>query len=368
MDNNKQNSAKPIPLHRVAILRPFVQFLIDVGTPVENGMRQAGLPVYALEDMNNYVPSQRFYTFLINMAHSQRIEDLGFRVGHSVGANCLDPHLAGLLRRSPTLYKGLLEAATVNNKTIFNSQMWILQPKNGTHTYFCHSPSCDAANPAIEQIGWFGMTILIQIIRMFAGPHWQPTEIGQVTNHAPDRYVHEQLGNTQVRLSQPYCYIAIENALLSLPPLTHDSDKPSTPGYESCAKDFIHSLEQVLPAYIQEDELDLEFAAGLCNMSKRSLQRKLREMGTRFSEVLDHSRFHVASRMLQDPDMKVTEIAHRLTYSDLSHFSRSFHRVAGVSPCEYRRLHATQCQQPVRLWRVELSQSEIRGQYGMALS
>jgi AraC-like DNA-binding protein len=350
MDNNKQNSAKPIPLHRVAILRPFVQFLTDVGTPVEKGFRQAGLPVYALEDMNNYVPSQRFYAFLVNMACSQRIEDLGFRVGRSIGANCIDPHLAELLHRSPTLYKGLLKTAALSNKTVSNSQMWLLQLKNDTHTYFCHSPSCDANNPAIEQIGWFGMTILIQIIRMFAGPHWQPTKIGLVTNQAPDRYIHEQLGDTQVRLSQPYCYISIENELLSLPPLIHHSNKPSTPGYESCSKDFVHSLEQVLPAYIQEDELDLEFAAGLCNMSIRTLQRKLGEMGTRFSEVLDHSRFHVANRMLlQDPGMKVTDIAHRLTYSDLSHFSRSFHRVAGVSPCEYRRLHATQCQQPALL-------------------
>jgi AraC-like DNA-binding protein len=349
MDNSKQNSAKPIPLHRVAVLRPFVQFLTDVGTPVEKGMRQAGLPVYALEDMNNYVPSQRFYAFLVNMACSQRIEDLGFRVGHSIGANCIDPNLVGLLHRSPTLYKGLLAAAALSNKTVYNCQMWLIQPKNDTHTYFCHSPSCGNNNPAIEQIGWFGMTILIEMIRMFAGPHWQSTEIGLVTNHAPDRYIHEQLGNTRIHLSQPYCYIAIDNALLSLPPLIHDSDKASPLDYESRSKDFVHSLEQVLPAYIQEDELDLEFAAGLCNMSKRSLQRKLGKMGTKFSEVLDHARFHVASRMLQDPDMNVTDIAHQLTYSDLSHFSRSFHRVAGVSPCEYRRLHATQCQQPVLL-------------------
>jgi hypothetical protein len=84
MDSIKQNSPKPISLHRVALLRPFVQFLTGVGTPVEKGMRQVGLPVYALEDMNNYVPSQRFYAFLVNMAYSQQIEDLGFRVGHLI--------------------------------------------------------------------------------------------------------------------------------------------------------------------------------------------------------------------------------------------------------------------------------------------
>jgi AraC-like DNA-binding protein len=92
---------------------------------------------------------------------------------------------------------------------------------------------------------------------------------------------------------------------------------------------------------MEEDVMDIESTAALCNMSKRSLQRKLEKLGTRYSAVLDRARFHVAARLLRDPDTKVTDIAHRLTYSDLSHFSRSFHRISGVSPCEYRQLHAT---------------------------
>ena len=72
-------------------------------------------------------------------------------------------------------------------------------------------------------------------------------------------------------------------------------------------------------------------------MSKRSLQRKLSEIGTRYSEVLDHARFDVAREMLQEPEMKITEIAHRLDYSDQGHFTRFFNRVAGVAPGEYRK-------------------------------
>jgi len=51
--------------------------------------------------------------------------------------------------------------------------------------------------------------------------------------------------------------------------------------------------------------------------------------------VLNHARFRVASRMLQDPGMRVTDVAHRLGYSDVAHFSRAFRRIAGVSPSEY---------------------------------
>jgi AraC-like DNA-binding protein len=102
------------------------------------------------------------------------------------------------------------------------------------------------------------------------------------------------------------------------------------------SSNFADSLKQVLHAYIQESNLSIEFAAEQCNISKRSLQRILAETGTCYSEVLDQARFDVASRMLQAPDTKVTDIADRLGYSCPTHFSRAFRRTAGVNPREYR--------------------------------
>lgn len=102
---------KSIPLHRVAVVRPFAQQLEDIGAPVERGFRLAGLPYYTLENVDNFVPSQRFWSFLVNMAYSQGIEDLGFRVGRRFGANCADPHLTSLLHESLTMYQGLLKAS-----------------------------------------------------------------------------------------------------------------------------------------------------------------------------------------------------------------------------------------------------------------
>ena len=76
------------------------------------------MPFCALEDVDNYLPSQRFWAFLVNMARSQGIEDLGFRVGNGFGANSVDPHLTDLLRQSPTLSVGLLKASAFTNKTV----------------------------------------------------------------------------------------------------------------------------------------------------------------------------------------------------------------------------------------------------------
>ena len=101
--------------------------------------------------------------------------------------------------------------------------------------------------------------------------------------------------------------------------------------------DFAGSLKQLLKTYVQEGDLTIDFAAQLCNTSKRSLQRKLSESGSRYSEVLDQVRFEAASQLLQAPGTKVTDVAHQLGYNDSAYFSRAFRRIAGVNPQVYRR-------------------------------
>ena len=145
----------------------------------------------------------------------------------------------------------------------------------------------------------------------------------------------------RICLQQPYSYITLENPLLSLPPPPDEASASvstlSPLNYDPLPNNFVDTLEQLMLAYIQEPDLSLEFAAGVCNTSKRTLQRKLTEMGTHYSEVLANARFRAACQMLQAPGMKVNDVAQRLGYSDSAHFSRAFRQIAGVTPRGYRR-------------------------------
>ena len=332
---------KAVPLHRIAVVHPFTNFLADIGTPFERKFRHAGLPVCALEDANNFVPSHRFWAFLVDTAFNQDIPDLGFRVGQKYGANCADPHMVDLLRRSPTLYQGLLRASELINRTVSHCQVGVLQPPRSQYAYFYHSPSCDAHNPVIAQIGWYGVMTLIGMVRAFTSPSWLPTEIGLMTNQVPQLHIREQFRGTLIRLSQPHSYVALENTLLSLPPLAQQAAAPACPALhcEGLASDFVGSLEQVLHSYIQEKDLSVQLVAELCEISKRSLQRKLAENETRYSELLDRVRFDAAKKMLQDHDSNITDISHVLGYSNVTHFARAFRRIAGVTPRVYSQAH-----------------------------
>lgn len=81
----------------------------------------------------------------------------------------------------------------------------------------------------------------------------------------------------------------------------------------------------------------LDRTARLLGMSARALQRRLREEGTTFAEVLTKLRQDMAQPLLRDGRLAVSEVAFLLGYEDPSSFQRAFRRWSGVSPRAFRR-------------------------------
>ncbi|MFK7882504.1 helix-turn-helix domain-containing protein [Roseobacter sp.] len=76
-------------------------------------------------------------------------------------------------------------------------------------------------------------------------------------------------------------------------------------------------------------------------MSVRSYQRRLNDVGTTHSALIDSARLELALRLLAEEKNSVTEIAFELGYSYPGHFTRFFKRKVGLSPTEYRKIEVT---------------------------
>lgn len=77
--------------------------------------------------------------------------------------------------------------------------------------------------------------------------------------------------------------------------------------------------------------------ADLAGMRMRSLQRRLSEAGTSYSELFEKAHIEKSIEMLGNKDVKIIDVAFSMGYNDPSHFSRAFRRLTGVSPRDYRR-------------------------------
>ncbi len=73
------------------------------------------------------------------------------------------------------------------------------------------------------------------------------------------------------------------------------------------------------------------------NLSLRSLQRKLSEEATNYSQLLEKIRRDLAAYHLQNSHLSLSEVAFLLGFSEQANFSRAFRRWHNLSPSAYRR-------------------------------
>lgn len=71
-------------------------------------------------------------------------------------------------------------------------------------------------------------------------------------------------------------------------------------------------------------------------MSRRTLQRRLSELGLTYQRLCDETRHELARRYLDDSSKSVTEVTFLLGFSEQSAFTRAFRRWSGMSPSAYR--------------------------------
>ncbi len=81
----------------------------------------------------------------------------------------------------------------------------------------------------------------------------------------------------------------------------------------------------------------LESMADVLGISTNSFQKKLKDHGLNFVDLVRATRKELAIHYLCDNDIPLTEIAYCLGYSEISAFSRAFKNWTGISPLRYRQ-------------------------------
>jgi AraC-like DNA-binding protein len=85
------------------------------------------------------------------------------------------------------------------------------------------------------------------------------------------------------------------------------------------------------------DELSLGVVAHIVNMSASYFGEKFKQAtGINFVEYVARTRIEKARNLLQNPHLRIGEIAFEVGFQSLSQFNRAFKRVTGQAPSEYR--------------------------------
>ena len=132
----------------------------------------------------------------------------------------------------------------------------------------------------------------------------------------------------------------MSGTLASLSPPEDTTEEPQEEQKEDSANSFIARQAR---AYIADNctkKLSLQEVADHCYVSQWHLSKLLnRQLGQNFYDILNSVRIERAKELLEDPSLRISEVAAHAGYSDTAHFSRVFKSLEGVSANEYRNLH-----------------------------
>ncbi|MEY4429595.1 MAG: hypothetical protein RLZZ182_2284 [Pseudomonadota bacterium] len=100
--------------------------------------------------------------------------------------------------------------------------------------------------------------------------------------------------------------------------------------------DVLARLKRLLQERLPSGEPSLEDLAHSLQMTPRSLQRRLAELGTSFRDLIHEVRHQLALEYLRQPHHSISDIAYLLGFAEVSAFTRAFRRWTGVSPTAWR--------------------------------
>ena len=96
-------------------------------------------------------------------------------------------------------------------------------------------------------------------------------------------------------------------------------------------------VRATLVGRLQTGHVEIEPVATALRMSTRTLQRRLRDESTSYSELVDDVRRELALRYVADPALSLTKIALLLGFADQTTFHRAFVRWTSKAPGAFRK-------------------------------
>lgn len=181
--------------------------------------------------------------------------------------------------------------------------------------------------------------------RWISGLDIAPTEVRFQHSAPADTSEHARIFRCPVLFDQPDNALVFPRRLLAAP--LSQADAQVRGMLDAYADRLLAELNQghgvldrarlELARQLPEQGADLEAIAAALALTPRTLQRRLRESGLSFSQLVDETRQQLVLHYLRDPALELAEIAFLVGFGESGSLARAFRRWTGTSPGEYRR-------------------------------
>ena len=306
-----------------------------MGIPLAGHFRAAGLPAEALEVTDLVILEKPIWTLLDRIRHREGVEDVGFQIGASHRVT----DVIGLrvpLSGHCTLLETMRAFCNLLHCHANSWDYWIERAEGGVR--LCRRPTpIDVGEWPMEQ---YAVSYLVDLVRLATADTWWPREIWLQNEPQLTKEESRWLRDARLHFGGPVTAILVPDFLLNAPVEIPPVANGVEPENDSLEVDLVSILRPVLRSYLPTKRMHLQEISDFIGLHPRTLQRRLRSLGTSYQKVLDEARFELARDRLEG-DQPISEISTELGFGHLSAFSRTFRRWAGVPPSRYRQMRRT---------------------------
>ncbi|MFG6083246.1 AraC family transcriptional regulator [Paracoccus litorisediminis] len=196
--------------------------------------------------------------------------------------------------------------------------------------------------PGIQRVE-LAMGLLLKFLRSVMAENWTATAVHFEHKRPASPQYHERLFRCPIYYEQPFTAVELPSGGLQTRPKNADHVLFSIlRGHierlnAELGSDLVGQLRRIIHNQLENGPPRLDEAAAALGLSRHVLQRRLKDFGTSFQTLQQSVRFEAAQRYLAETDLPLVEISGILSFSEAAVFTRTFQRLAGMTPSEWRR-------------------------------
>lgn len=308
-----------------------------LGVSAARVLERVGLPLDFVENEGRGVDADVWFDLALAIAAETDMDDAALTIGVQTAKGPFQPALLSF-SASPNVCVGL-QRLNVFKPLVAPIRIDVAEAADTVRVTF---HPVGTRRPVPQVTSEFEVVHFVELMRSFTAYRIVPLEVSLPSGDQITDALRAYLG-APVVATGPAGFV-ISKADAYRPLITAD-----TAFYALIEKELTSRLRQLEPeAEVSErvrrvlidllpsGHASVEAVCSRLALSKRSLQRKLKEEGVTFQAVLDATRADLAITYLRDQNLSAEEISYLLAYRDPNSFYRAFHDWTGMTPAQAR--------------------------------
>ena len=332
---------KSIPLIRTSNLLPFINFLEQLGTPVDTLLKELHIPKENIFNPLAICTENQMWSFFEKSSRLEGIENLGILIAQESTIDDLGI-FGQMLLQSLTLKDCLYKFVNFisQHHSHCHERFWL--DTQGEKTYFCAKDPYSLKPVGSFQALGYTLILMLNILKAYLGNQWKPTCIYLQDSHQQVWENCEDFTGIDLYFDRQFYSIVFPTHFLctvkadNYSPLINNSDLANWSSFEHY-ETLSESVSILLESIIGDRITKLDEIAKIIGKSKRTINRLLQKEGTTYKKILAETCYKIAVEKLLNTSMSITEISYELAYSDPAHFTNAFKKWSGCAPFEFRK-------------------------------